>query len=35
MEFLDKTIPGDCEQILSGLTESIVDLILISPPFAD
>jgi hypothetical protein len=35
MEFLDRIICGDCEQILKELPNDSVDLIFTSPPYAD
>lgn len=35
MEYLDKLLLGDCEQILKDLPDACVDLIFTSPPYAD
>jgi len=35
MEFLDKIICGDCEQVLKELPSDSIDLIFTSPPYAD
>ena len=35
MEFLDKIICGDCEQVLKELPSNSIDLIFTSPPYAD
>lgn len=35
MDFINKIILGDCEQVLQGLSENSVDLIFTSPPYAD
>ena len=35
MDFLDKVICGDCEQILTQLPSNSIDLIFTSPPYAD
>ena len=34
-EYLDRILKGDCTQILQGLTNSSVDLVVTSPPYAD
>ena len=35
MDFLNKIILGDCEQILRQVPDNSVDLIFTSPPYAD
>lgn len=35
MEYLNKILLGDCEEVLKGLPENCVDLIFTSPPYAD
>lgn len=35
MEFINKLIQGDCEEVLSSFPENSVDLIFTSPPYAD
>ncbi len=35
MEYLDKIICGDCEQVLKQLPSDSIDLIFTSPPYAD
>ena len=35
MDFINKIIPGDCEQVLRELPDNSVDLIFTSPPYAD
>ena len=35
MDFLDKIISGDCEQVLKELPSNSIDLIFTSPPYAD
>lgn len=35
MDFVDKIIHGDCEQVLKGLPDNSIDLIFTSPPYAD
>jgi DNA modification methylase len=35
MEYLNKILHGDCEEVLKGLPDSSVDLIFTSPPYAD
>src|SRR3990172_7240174 len=35
MEYLNKIILGDCEEILKGIPDNSVDLIFTSPPYAD
>ena len=35
MDFVNKIIQGDCEQILKGFPDNSIDLIFTSPPYAD
>ena len=35
MDFVDKILLGDCEQVLTGFPGNSVDLIVTSPPYAD
>lgn len=35
MDFVDKIIHGDCEQVLKGFPDNSIDLIFTSPPYAD
>jgi len=35
MDFIDRIIHGDCEQILKELPDNSIDLIFTSPPYAD
>jgi len=35
MDFVDRIIHGDCEQVLKGLPDNSIDLIFTSPPYAD
>lgn len=35
MEYLNRILLGDCEEVLKDLPDSCVDLIFTSPPYAD
>ena len=35
MEYLNRIIHGDCEEVLKGLPDNSIDLIFTSPPYAD
>ncbi len=35
MDFVNKIIQGDCEQVLKGFPDNSIDLIFTSPPYAD
>jgi len=35
MDFINRIIQGDCEQVLKGFPDNSVDLIFTSPPYAD
>ena len=35
MDYVDKIIHGDCEQVLKGFPDNSIDLIFTSPPYAD
>lgn len=35
LEYVDRILEGDCEQVLAGLPDNSVDLIFTSPPYAD
>jgi DNA modification methylase len=35
MDFVDKVILGDCEQVLREFPDDLVDLIFTSPPYTD
>lgn len=35
MDFVNKIVQGDCEQVLKGFPDNSVDLIFTSPPYAD
>jgi len=35
MDFVNKIIHGDCEQVLTGFPDNSIDLIFTSPPYAD
>ena len=35
MDFANKTIQGDCEEILKKFPDNSIDLIFTSPPYAD
>lgn len=35
MEWINRIIPGDCEEILRGFPDNCIDLVFTSPPYAD
>jgi DNA modification methylase len=35
MEFINRFLHGDCEEVLKGLPDNCIDLIFTSPPYAD
>src|SRR3972149_4195121 len=35
MNYLNRILHGDCEEVLKGLPDACVDLIFTSPPYAD
>lgn len=35
MDFVNKIIPGDCEEVLQKIPDNSIDLIFTSPPYAD
>lgn len=35
MEFMNRFLHGDCEEVLKGLPDNSIDLIFTSPPYAD